>query len=116
MSIKNFPLLMACLTATTFFSTAKAALKSVKLIAAILNLYLPSAANIGEAIIKDRALDPESEHNDIIGIRKVMMEIMEPNTLLCDGLEYPGKWGHDSAILNFLKAIQTESLGDLKRV
>jgi hypothetical protein len=75
-------------------------------------------ANIAESILKKKIFVAERGIADIKSIGNIMMELMDPATILLDSnstvLREPDKW--KAGIKDFLTATQYNSLPQLRRV
>lgn len=60
----------------------------------------------------------ETERTDIYGLRRIMLELMEPRVCeVQEELQYPERWESDrTGIVDFLRATTESSLSELRSV
>lgn len=75
---------------------------------------------MGERMFYSERATEDDKLKDVRSIGTVMMEIMEPETILLDpastALKCPEKWKNAPVLLNFLKATENGSIVALKAV
>ncbi len=77
-------------------------------------------ANVGDAMLNDVKISEDTERKDVCTVGLVMKELMEPETSLQNPdsivLKYPENWPDGWGIRTFLKATQSSTLDELKKV
>ena len=70
-------------------------------------------------MINLRHHNKDSEREDLLGLRRIMLELMEPRVTRLAGdeeLSHPEEWMEEEGIMDFLRATTTDSLDSLCKV